>query len=286
LLASVETNGRAGKSKALLDIVEKCIKAIQLSTDSNLKKRLRSKATELMNRAESLEAEGEKPTFSNSERPPRSYKPENEPQSTRKLSNAEKRLILLASRSNGMKFPPWTRTPNADDFALSAGPDQPIRSSNDGLFLDSAEFSLCQVQKENFQAWLRSPSAIPPPTWFGEDELSPIMKAELPTDLVQDAVPDCSVVASICVEQSRAQRGFRTVRYPSDDGSGTNPNSCFPKSCFHTTSIPNLRRFHRMGGTFLNSISMVATAWSTLTIDYQFRNRKEFFILWIATIPT
>jgi hypothetical protein len=208
-----------------------------------------------------------------------------EPESTRKPSNAEKRLILLASRSNGMKFPPWTRTPNASDFALHSKSLR-IGSSNDGLFIDPTDFSLCPVQKDNFQGWLRSTSAIPPPSWFGGKGLSPTMKADLPTDLVQDAVPDCSVVASICVEQSRVQRGFPTVKCPPDRSNEVNRNSSSPRLCFHTTNIPGLRGSHRVGVIYLNSISTAALAWSTSTTDCQYQSRAEFFTSQIETIPT
>jgi hypothetical protein len=205
LLARIEKHERVERT-TLLDAVERCIKAIPQAREPGVKNQLRSKATELMNKAESL-----KPGAYKSMAPKESVssrKAQKEPQSTRSLSNGEIRLILLASKSYGMKFPPWTRTPNDNDFALNQSPPG---SSTDELFLDSV-LSLCQVQEESFQEWLRSTSAIPPPTWFGEAGLPPIMKADCPTDLVQDAVPDCSVVASMCVEQSRMERGFPTVR--------------------------------------------------------------------------
>jgi calpain-7 len=174
-----------------------------------------------MNEAENLKKQVQKTGSSGSKSLLSSPTPQKEPESTRKLSNSEKRLILLASRSGAKKFPPWTRTPDNNDFALHSRPlakDAQIGSPPDSPFLDSTDLGLCHAQKESFQAWLRSTSAIPPPTWFGKNALPPTMKADLPTDLVQDAVPDCSVVASICVEQSRVERGFPTVRCsPGDD---------------------------------------------------------------------
>jgi calpain-7 len=175
-----------------------------------------------MNKAQALKTQVQKTGSLSSKTLLSSVQPRNEPESTRKLSNAEKRLILLASKSGGKKFPPWTRTPDDNDFALRSRPKDQTGPSLDGLFLDSADQSLCQAQKESFQGWLRSTSAIPPPTWFGENRPSPTMKAYLPTDLVQDAAPDCSVVASICVEQSRVERGFPTVSTSPDDAAHVN----------------------------------------------------------------
>jgi hypothetical protein len=40
----------------------------------------------------------------------------NEPRSKRKLTNAERRLVLMGSQLNGCKFPPWEAEPQMGDF--------------------------------------------------------------------------------------------------------------------------------------------------------------------------
>lgn len=44
------------------------------------------------------------------------------------------------------------------------------------------------------------------------DVLEPVMSVTETTDLVQDVLTDCSVVASLCATTSRAERGLGKVR--------------------------------------------------------------------------
>jgi hypothetical protein len=46
-----------------------------------------------------------------------------EPVSSRKLPPKESIILLKASMVNGFKFPPWDKTPSADEFALQEGAD-------------------------------------------------------------------------------------------------------------------------------------------------------------------
>lgn len=69
-------------------------------------------------------------------------------------------------------------------------------------------------------AWERPARAMPPPNWslaFPTIALgprtTPLMKSGiLEPDLVQDAAPDCSVVASLCAGIARGRRGHSKVR--------------------------------------------------------------------------
>jgi hypothetical protein len=126
-----------------------------------------------------------------------------EPESTRKLPKSEQILLLSASKFNGERFPPWTRETNPQDFAQLAG---------GAIFQEPTDMSLSKHQKQNLQAWARAPYALPPPSWYSRREgLFPTMIAEKPIDLVQDAASDCSVVASLCAERARVEKGHQSV---------------------------------------------------------------------------
>ena len=72
------------------------------------------------------------------------------------------------------------------------------------------------MQLEVFDSWKRPTHALPPPAWFVDetdrDHHGPTMDKGAKTDLVQDAATDCSVVASLCAEVARVERGHATVR--------------------------------------------------------------------------
>jgi calpain-7 len=126
-----------------------------------------------------------------------------EPESTRKLPKSEQILLLSASKFNGEKFPPWTRETEPRDFAELVG---------ETTFREPTDMTLSKHQKQNLQAWARAPYALPPPSWYcGREGLFPTMVAEKPIDLVQDAASDCSVVASLCAERARVEKGHQSV---------------------------------------------------------------------------
>jgi hypothetical protein len=126
-----------------------------------------------------------------------------EPESSRKLPKSEQILILSASKFNGEKFPPWTREIGPQDFVQLAG---------EAMFRGPTDMSLSKHQKQNLRDWARAPYALPPPSWCSErDGLFPAMVAEKPIDLVQDAASDCSVVASLCAERARVEKGHQSV---------------------------------------------------------------------------
>ena len=134
-----------------------------------------------------------------------------EPTSSRVLPRSEQILVLRASILNGAKYPPWTKEPTPDDFALKDGDD---------LYSDGVELSLSDFQREVFDGWKRPSEALPPPAWLSKDDLNPGPSMEYPKkiDVVQDAATDCSVVASLCAGVARAQRShakiMRSVLHP------------------------------------------------------------------------
>lgn len=79
------------------------------------------------------------------------------------------------------------------------------------------DLSLSAHQRENFRRWGRPSEALPPPEWFhDQQDVAPVMSSDKPIDLVQDAAMDCSVVASLCTERARAERGHSSVSAISD----------------------------------------------------------------------
>ncbi|KAL1587322.1 hypothetical protein WHR41_04267 [Cladosporium halotolerans] len=140
-----------------------------------------------------------------------------EPQNARTLPKSEQILLLRASMLNGLKFPPWTGEPDADEFMLRAGEE---------LFSDAVELGLSDFQWDVFDGWKRPSEALPPPAWLTDDDVSPgpSMEYSKKVDIVQDAATDCSVVASLCAGVARAERShakiMRSVLHPYDIENG------------------------------------------------------------------
>ncbi|KZZ89874.1 calpain-like protease palB [Ascosphaera apis ARSEF 7405] len=110
------------------------------------------------------------------------------PQSTRQLSKREQIILLEGSKLHGAVFPPWTTQPDAKEFEKRA----------DGSLFedDGSELSLSEEQQEVFDGWKRPDEALR--RHQACNAPGPIMIADKPIDLVQDATTDCSVVASMC----------------------------------------------------------------------------------------
>jgi calpain-7 len=140
-----------------------------------------------------------------------------EPTSSRKLPTSEQILVLRASILNGTKYPPWTKEPTPEEFALKGG---------EQLYSDGAELSLSDFQREVFDGWKRPFEALPPPAWLSRDDTNPgpSMEHSKRIDVVQDAATDCSVVASLCAGVARAERShakiLRSVLFPYDSEGG------------------------------------------------------------------
>ncbi|KAL8722395.1 MAG: hypothetical protein Q9225_001126 [Loekoesia sp. 1 TL-2023] len=128
-----------------------------------------------------------------------------EPASTRILSTREQIILLEASKLHGCRFPPWKNPPEASEF--EQGEDRL-------LFIDEDAVSrLSETQLAIFDDWKRPDQVLP-----AGSEQQPEMRPSIDTamnaiekvNLVQDVTCDCSVVASLCAEVARAERGHST----------------------------------------------------------------------------
>jgi hypothetical protein len=128
-----------------------------------------------------------------------------EPENSKPLSNSEKLLVLRSGNIYGQKFKLWNRKPIAEDFEHPA------------MFIDHIPLSWAPALVDHFDSWQKADRALPPPQLISKDiagahiQLGPIMKAEKPINLVQDAAFDCSLVAGLCALVGRVQRGFDSV---------------------------------------------------------------------------
>ncbi|KAK9315695.1 hypothetical protein V1522DRAFT_409212 [Lipomyces starkeyi] len=94
-----------------------------------------------------------------------------------RLSTKEQALLLRSSKLNGTTFPPWSSV-DADHTA------------DDELFTDPAGFlPLSSSQKQFFSAWKR------PTDMWG---IKFTLLGDGGSDLIQDVLSDCSVIASLC----------------------------------------------------------------------------------------
>lgn len=70
------------------------------------------------------------------------------------------------------------------------------------------------MQKKIFNGWQRPENAFPLPSLQQPDifsESTPTMTSKNSIDLVQDIATDCSVVASLCTDAARVERGHSKV---------------------------------------------------------------------------
>ncbi|KAK9365485.1 hypothetical protein V1509DRAFT_633066 [Lipomyces kononenkoae] len=106
-----------------------------------------------------------------------------------KLSTKDHALLLRSSKLNGNTFPPWSAdTDNSPDVEL---------------FTDPAGFlPLSKSQMQFFSAWKR------PRDIFGNDFT---LLGEGGSDLIQDVLSDCSVIASLCSAISWEERSNKLL---------------------------------------------------------------------------
>jgi len=78
------------------------------------------------------------------------------------------------------------------------------------------DLRLSAAQLQVFDGWKRAAEALPPPAWYTPQERRArhTMSSSRTIDLVQDAANDCSVVASICAQVARGERGHAKVCAP------------------------------------------------------------------------
>lgn len=116
---------------------------------------------------------------------------------------------------------------------------------------DEPDLHLSKVQREIFAGWKR-PHELLSKDDGQESTAQPVISVSGKTDLVQDVLTDCSVVASLCATTARAERGhtklqFLPVAYPHEDGlakpklspSGKYVFSFYFNGCFRKVAIDN-----------------------------------------------
>ena len=161
------------------------------------------------------------------------------PKTCREISRAEDVLLWRGSALRNGPFPPWKgesgKFPGESDFTQGSP------------FVDNTDLNLSAQQLKILSGWQRPHDALPPPHLLNEHGRgSPLMRPAIPTDLVQDAATDCSVVASMCAGMARVEKGFSSLLggffFPFDGASNTpllspngkyvvrlNFNGCFRK---------------------------------------------------------
>ncbi|KAB5570748.1 hypothetical protein GE09DRAFT_1271930 [Coniochaeta sp. 2T2.1] len=133
------------------------------------------------------------------------------PKSTRELTTAEKFIILRSSKIHGKVFAPWEKPPEPSSFTKKDG---------DELYEDPSEYTLSPTQRDLFAGWKRplellsdKASEVQPETLAHD-----MMTASPDSDLVQDMVTDCSVVASLSAAMShlcpKADSLLGSLMYP------------------------------------------------------------------------
>ncbi|KAK1769193.1 cysteine proteinase [Phialemonium atrogriseum] len=110
------------------------------------------------------------------------------PKSTRPLSTAEKTIILRSSKIHGQVFLPWDAPPGPSAFA----------KTGEEMYMDSFEYTFSPTQQVLFTGW-KHPSELVASGEAADPEKScdNLMTASADSDLVQDMLTDCSVVASL-----------------------------------------------------------------------------------------
>jgi hypothetical protein len=107
------------------------------------------------------------------------------------LTTREQIILLQGSKLHGCVFPPWKAAPDSSEFVAP--------------FTDETYFGFSGDQLDILKGW-RSPEEVLP---------CPVMVSDGKVDLVQDVTSDCSVVASLCTESAREERGHgKSIIFP------------------------------------------------------------------------
>ncbi|KAL4802676.1 hypothetical protein BDV18DRAFT_146299 [Aspergillus unguis] len=218
------------------------------------------------------------------------------PSSTRKLTTREEIILLEGAKLNGFIFPPWKADPTPEEF--KNGVDE------NGLFTDKPELHLSTVQRNIFAGWKRPHELLTEQRNDRDVPLAPVMSASGKTDLVQDVLTDCSVVASLCATTSKWERGldedlqpvvfpcaFKTPRF------GTSPsgkyifrfhfNGCFRKVVIddRLPSSKTSRSLYMIDRNHVNYLwpPLVEKAYLKLRGGYDFPGSNSGTDLWVLT---
>jgi len=193
-------NDSRASLEATITAAELYMQALRLTDNAAEKRRLDAKTKELIAKAERLKKLGDNEGQSARSAGRSRAQP---PLSTRKLTTRENIILLEGSKLNGAVFKPWTTPPAIDEFLLKDGQE---------LWTDDFEYSLCETQLKHFDGWQRPHEAL---SRINVDRHVEPFQNEVTMDkfgswdMVQDAAPDCSVVASLCAGGARAEKGHR-----------------------------------------------------------------------------
>lgn len=123
--ASTNPQHPDGALDSAIAAAESAIQTLKLTQDPAERTRLSSKVEKLLAQIEALKLGGTPSNASNTgSRHPGTIGAQRrlkEPQSQRPLPKKEQILLLKSSFLHGFKFPPWTSTPEAKEFALADG---------------------------------------------------------------------------------------------------------------------------------------------------------------------
>ncbi|KAI5801171.1 hypothetical protein EDC01DRAFT_716401 [Geopyxis carbonaria] len=197
----VATGNIAGALDAAIKAAELYLKARSQCTNEVEHAALERKCQELLAKAERWKrqkkaedaADQQDTTPKYASGPPKRYPA---PKFTKKLSVKEEMILLKSSKINGNVFPPWKGPPASTEF-----PEEPFLLP-DALPSDPAGFlKLSETQTAILDDWKR-PGEI-----YGEAARISGSKGDQ-SDLTQDVITDCSVVASLCAGTRREARGL------------------------------------------------------------------------------
>ncbi|CAP91406.1 Calpain-like protease palB/RIM13 [Penicillium chrysogenum] len=183
--------------EAAINAAEHYMKALRLAPADD-KKLLDAKCKELISKAEKIKAATDWQSAARAG-PQKAFPSLRPPASTRKLTTREEIIILEGAKLNGYIFPPWSRAPPQDEFVYKGQ-----------LFTDTPDLHLSECQREIFAGWKRPHDLLQTMNTAKQpyDIINPAMSASGETDLVQDVLTDCSVVASLCATTARSERGL------------------------------------------------------------------------------
>ncbi|KAI9372774.1 hypothetical protein BJX61DRAFT_422334 [Aspergillus egyptiacus] len=279
--------------EAAIDAAEHYMKALSLTSSLRDRSVLDAKCKEWLTRAEKIkEAKDWRSAAHFRDR--RSIS--RNPVSTRILTTREEIILLEGAKLNGFIFPPWKADPTLEEFGKG--------SDGDGLFTDKPDLHLSDLQKDIFGGWKRPHELL---AWRVDETgrpLEPVMSVSGKTDLVQDVLTDCSVVASLCATTSRSERGLDENLQPTVYPCIYNPttpelspsgkyifrfyfNGCFRKVAIddRLPSSKTSRSLYMIDRNHVNFIwpALVEKAYLKLRGGYEFPGSNSGTDLWVLT---
>ncbi|KAL5365368.1 hypothetical protein BJX96DRAFT_159025 [Aspergillus floccosus] len=269
--------------EAAIDAAEHYMKALGLATVQKDKQSLDAKCKEWLSRAERIKKATDWQSAARAQaRASRSQV------STRKLTTREEIILLEGAKLHGFIFPPWTRPPDPSEFVQGDAP-----------FIDRPELHLSSLQRNIFNGWKRPVELLSTET--GDGSTAPVMSVSGKTDLVQDVLTDCSVVASLCATTLRLERGldkcFLPLVYPRGEAPEPSPsgkyifrfyfNGCFRRVVIddRLPSSKTSRSLHVIDRNNRNFLwpALVEKAYLKLRGGYDFPGSNSGTDLWVLT---